>query len=111
MKADLAIYAYPSTYLVFLDRHRCNLSTEKNEFQVSSMQMVGFVLYITSLLQNILIFLFTPCTECCGYANYSHTPIDREENNGRKDKGITTAQKENGLWNSSLSIAHVLRKF
>ena len=30
-----------------------------------------------------LLFLFTPCIECCGYANCLRIPIDREERKGR----------------------------
>ena len=38
------------------------------------------------------MFLFTLHMECCGYANYLHIPIDREESNEMKDKRITMVQ-------------------
>ena len=30
------------------------------------------------------MFLFTPCTECYGYANCLRIPIDRQESNKRE---------------------------
>ena len=48
-----------------------------------------------------LISLFVPCMECCGDASCLRIPIDREESNGRKHKGITMAQWKNSLRNNS----------
>ena len=39
-----------------------------------------------------LTSLFAPCMECCDDASCLRIPIDREESNVRKDKGITMAQ-------------------
>ena len=32
-----------------------------------------------------LTFLFTPCMECCGHANFLCNPINMEESNVRED--------------------------
>ena len=48
-----------------------------------------FIHYKTA---GALTSLFAPCMECCGDASCLRIPIDREESNVRKDKGITMAQ-------------------
>ena len=47
-----------------------------------------FIHYKTA---GALTSLFALCMECCGDASCLRIPIDREENNVRKDKGITMA--------------------
>ena len=43
-------------------------------------------------IAGALLYLFTPCMECCGHANCLCISFDREYSNERKDKRITMAQ-------------------